>query len=201
MVIRLYEENTNQRQLSEVIHILNNGGIIILPTDTIYAFGCALSNTKGIERIQQLKRNQSFNLSLLCNDLSQLSQFTRPIPNHIFKLMKHNLPGPFTFILEANNNIPKLFKSKKKSIGIRVPDNAITNSIISELGQPIVATSIHSDDEVLEYITDPELIHETFGDIVDLVVDGGFGSNLPSTVVDCTNDEPEIIRQGAGELI
>ena len=172
MIIRLYEENTNSRQLSEVIQVLNNGGIIILPTDTIYAFGCALSNTKGIDRIQQLKRNHSFNLSLLCNDLSQLSQFTRPIPNHIFKLMKHNLPGPFTFILEANNNIPKLFKSKKKSIGIRVPDNAITRAIIRELGQPIVATSIHSDDEVLEYITDPELIYETYGETIDFDING-----------------------------
>lgn len=200
MIIRLYEENTNSRQLSEVIQVLNNGGIIILPTDTIYAFGCALSNTKGIDRIQQLKRNHSFNLSLLCNDLSQLSQFTRPIPNHIFKLMKHNLPGPFTFILEANNNIPKLFKSKKKSIGIRVPDNAITRAIIRELGQPIVATSIHSDDEVLEYITDPELIYETYGETIDLVINGGYGSNLPSTVIDCTSDEPQVIREGAGEL-
>ncbi|MFB6342817.1 L-threonylcarbamoyladenylate synthase [Saccharicrinis sp. FJH62] len=201
MLIKLYEKDTNQKQVEEVVEILRNNGVIIVPTDTIYAFCCSLNNPKGIDKIHQLKRNKSYNLSLLCSDLSQLSQFTKPISNPVFKLMRNNLPGPFTFILEANNNVPKLFRSKKKSIGIRVPDNNIIKEITSLLGVPLVATSIHSDDVVQEYITDPELIHEKFENLVNLVIDGGYGNNTPSTVIDCTLPEPEVIREGAGEIV
>ncbi|MFC0876609.1 L-threonylcarbamoyladenylate synthase [Saccharicrinis sp. FJH2] len=201
MLIKLYEKDTNHKQVEEVVEILRNNGVIIVPTDTIYAFCCSLNNPKGIDKIHQLKRNKSYNLSLLCSDLSQLSQFTKPISNPVFKLMRNNLPGPFTFILEANNNVPKLFRSKKKSIGIRVPDNNIVKEITSLLGVPLVATSIHSDDVVQEYITDPELIHEKFENLVNLVIDGGYGNNTPSTVIDCTLPEPEVIREGAGEIV
>lgn len=200
MLIRLYEENTNIKQVREVVEILENNGIIIIPTDTIYAFACSINNPKGIEKINRLKKNQSFNLSLLCADISQISYFTKPFSNSIFKLIKNNVPGQFAFILDANNNVPKLFKNKKRTIGIRVPKNNIVHEITKELGAPLVATSIHSSDEVLEYITDPELIDETFGNTVDIVIDGGYGSNVPSTVIDCTLPEPEIIRQGAGVL-
>lgn len=200
MLVKLYEKDTNQKQVDDIVKVLQNNGVIIIPTDTIYAFCCALCNPKGIDKIHQLKRNSSYNLSLLCSDLSQISQFTKPIPNPVFKLMKNNLPGPFTFILDANNNVPKLFKSKKKSIGIRVPDNNIVHEITRTLNGPLVATSIHSDDKVLEYITDPELIHERYGNQVEIVIDGGYGHNIPSTVIDCTTEEPIILREGAGEL-
>ncbi|MFB6317033.1 L-threonylcarbamoyladenylate synthase [Saccharicrinis sp. FJH54] len=200
MLLKLYEKDTNPKQVEEVVEILRNNGVIIIPTDTIYAFCCSLNNPRGIDKIHQLKQKNSYNLSLLCSDLSQLSQFTKPISNPVFKLMRNNLPGPFTFILEANNNVPKLFRSKKKSIGIRVPDNNIVKEITALLGVPLVGTSIHSDDAVLEYITDPELIHEKYGNMVDMVIDGGFGSNIPSTVIDCTLAEPEVVREGAGEI-
>lgn len=200
MLIKLYEKETNTKHLDEVLAVLLKGGVIIIPTDTIYAFCCSLNAQKGIEKIQNLKRNKTYNLSLLCSDLSQISEFTKPIPNPVFKLMKNNLPGPFTFILDANNNVPKLFRIKKKSIGIRVPANNIVYEITKQLGSPLVATSIHSEDDVLEYITDPELIHETYGNLVELVIDGGFGNNIPSTVIDCTESEPVIVREGAGEL-
>lgn len=200
MLVKLYEKDTNPKQVEDVVKVLKDNGVIIVPTDTIYAFCCSLNNPKGIDKIHQLKRSRTYNLSLLCSDLSQLSQFTKPISNPVFKVMKNNLPGPFTFILDANNNVPKLFRSNKKSIGIRVPDNNIVYEIVKALGAPLVVTSIHSDDKVLEYITDPELIHERYGNLVDLVIDGGFGSNIPSTVIDCTGSEPEVIRQAAGEL-
>ncbi len=202
MVIRLYEENTNSRQVNEVVEVLQRGGIIIYPTDTIYAIGCALTNIKGMDQIKRITGNVSkgHNFSLICHDLSQLSEFTRPIPNHIFKLLKKNLPGPFTFILNGNNNLPKIFKQNKKTVGIRIPDNNIIRAIAESLGSPIVSTSIHDQDEIIEYTTDPELIYERFGDKIDLMVDGGFGNNIHSTVIDCTSDEAEIVREGAGSL-
>ncbi len=201
MLLKLYEKDTNVKHIRQVTDCLCAGGTVIFPTDTIYAVGCSLSNQKGITRIRQMKIARNSNLSLICNDLSSLSNYARPISNHIFKLMKKNLPGPFTFILEANSNVPKIFKDNKKTIGIRIPDNVILQEILKELGDAIVSTSIHDEDEIIEYTTDPELIHERYNGVVDMVVDGGYGSNVPSTVVDCTSGEPVILRQGLGELI
>lgn len=202
MLIRIYEENPNEREIRRVVDVLRGGGVIIYPTDTVYGIGCDITQAKAVERVARIKQIpvEKTNLSFICSDLSHLSDFTRPISNQTFKLMKRCLPGPFTFILDANNNVPKYFKGKKKTVGIRVPDNRIITAIVRELGNPILSTSVHDDDEIIEYTTDPELIHEKFGDLVDLVVDGGFGGNLASTVVDCTNDVPKIVRQGKGEL-
>lgn len=202
MLIRIYEENPNPREISRVVEILRKGGIVIYPTDTVYGLGCDINNTKGIERIAQIKNLnlKKDNLSFICYDLSHISDYTMPLSNQTFKLLKKHLPGPFTFILNANNNVPKLFKNNKKSVGIRVPDNSIIREIVKELGNPILSTSIHDEDELIEYSTDPELIHERFINRVDAVIDGGYGGNEASTVVDCTTDEHEIIRAGKGIL-
>jgi len=186
-----------------VVECLMDGGIIIYPTDTIYGLGCDIFKSKAIERIAQIKgiKAEKANFSFVCNDLSQLSDYTKPIPNNIFKLMKSNLPGAFTFILNANSSVPKLIQSKKKTVGIRIPDNNIPLEIVKELGHPIMSTSIHDDDKIIEYTTDPELIYEKYNKLVDIVIDGGYGDNEPSTVVDCTSYEPEIIREGKGILI
>jgi tRNA threonylcarbamoyl adenosine modification protein (Sua5/YciO/YrdC/YwlC family) len=180
---------------------LKKGGVIIYPTDTVYAFGADMYNSKAIEKISRLKKiSESANYSIICHDLSHLSDYTLQISNDIFRLMKRALPGPYTFILKANNQVPKLFHSKKKTIGIRVPDNAIARAIVEALGNPIVSSSIHDDDEVIEYTTDPDLIYERYEDQIDLLVDGGFGDNEASTVLDCTGDEIEILREGKGDL-
>lgn len=202
MLIKLYEDNTNIKQVREVSDCLKNNGLVIYPTDTIYAIGCSIDNQKGVARIMQIKGRDTemADLSLICHDLSMLSLYAKPLSNPVFKLMKKNLPGPFTFILEANSNVPKLFKNKKKTIGIRVPDNNIIREIAKELGMAIIGTSIHDKDDIIEYTTDPELIYERFENDVNIVIDGGFGSNIPSTVVDCTSGEPIIVRQGKGEL-
>jgi len=203
MLIKLYEENIDQRKLNYIVDTLKNGGIIIYPTDTVYSMGCDIMHQKAVEKIAKLKGLQieKTRFSFICHDLSHLSDYTRPIPNPVFKLMKRNLPGPFTFILEANSNVPRYFKGKKKTIGIRVPDNAIIREIVRELGNPIFASSIHDTDEILAYTTDPELIHEEWGGKVDLIIDGGFGGNEVSTIVDCSSEEVEILREGKGELI
>ncbi len=200
MLIRLYNENPNQRQLRKVADLLESGGIIIYPTDTVYAMGCDIKATKAIESIARFKGLNPKNpeLSLIFHDMSQLSEYTVIRDNNIFKLLKRNLPGPFTFIVQANNQIPKLFKNKKKTVGIRIPDNNIILEIVRELGRPVVTASIHDPDEVIEYTTDPELIWEKYQDFADAVIDGGFGRNEASTVVDCTGDEIEIVRQGLG---
>lgn len=202
MLIRLYNENPNPREIRQIVEVLRNNGVIIYPTDTVYGMGCDITNQKAVEKVARLKgiKIEKANFSFICSDLSHLSDYTKPISNPVFKLMKKNLPGPFTFILEANNNVPKYFKGKKKTVGIRVPENNIIHDIIYELGNPILSTSIHDEDEILEYTTDPELIHEKYGDLVDLVIDGGYGELVPSTVVDCTKDEIEIIREGKGIL-
>jgi tRNA threonylcarbamoyl adenosine modification protein (Sua5/YciO/YrdC/YwlC family) len=203
MLIRLYEENIDQRKINQVIDVLKNGGIIIYPTDTVYSIGCDIMNQKAVEKVAKIKgilvEKSSF--SFICHDLSHLSDYTKPISNPIFKLMRRNLPGPFTFILEANNNVPRYFKGKKKTVGIRVPNNTIIREIVRELGNPIFSSSVHDVDEILAYTTDPELIHEEWGEKVDLVIDGGFGGNEVSTIVDCSGEEIEIIREGKGELI
>src|SRR5512133_89860 len=202
MLIRIYSENPNPKQIRQVVDILEYGGIIIYPTDTVYAMGCDIMATKSIEKIARLKGLNPKNpdLSMIFHDMSQLSEYTIIRDNTLFKLLKRNLPRPVTFIVQANNQIPRLFKNKKKTVGIRIPDNDIVLELVRELGRPIVTTSIHDPDEVIEYTTDPELTYEKYGDFADAVVDGGFGKNEASTVVDCTGDGIEIIRQGPGIL-
>ncbi len=203
MLLKIYPENPNPKHVRLVVECLMDGGIIIYPTDTIYGLGCDIFKAKAIERIANIKgiKAEKANFSFICNDLSQLSDYTKPIPNSIFKLMKSNLPGPFTFILNASNNVPKLIQSKKKTVGIRIPDNLIPIEIVKELGNPIMSTSIHDDDKIIEYTTDPELIYEKYNKLVDIVIDGGYGDNEPSTIVDCTDDEPVVVREGKGILI
>lgn len=203
MLIRLYEDNPDQRRILQIIDVLRKGGIIIFPTDTVYSIGCDITKEKAVEKIAQIKgiKIEKSQFSFICHDLSHLSDYTRPIPNNVFKLMKRNLPGPFTFILEANNNVPRYFKGKKKTVGIRVPDNNIIREIVRELGNPIFSSSVHDKDEIIGFTTDPELIHDDWGEKVDIVIDGGYSGNEVSTIVDCTNDEINIIREGKGELI
>lgn len=201
--MRLYEENPNPRQVQGIVETLRTGGVIIYPTDTVYSIGCDITNQKAVERVARMKgiKIEKTRFSFICYDLSHLSDYTRPISNNVFKMMKRNLPGPFTFILEANNNVPRYFKGKKKTVGIRVPNNNIIREIVKELGNPVFSTSVHDPDEILAYTTDPELIHDYYSDKVDFVIDGGFCGNEVSTIIDCTNDDIEIIRQGKGELI
>ncbi len=202
MLVRLFNENPNPKEIRRIADVLRGGGLIIYPTDTVYGLGCDITNQKAVEKVARIKgiKVEKSNFSFICSDFRHLSDYTRPIPNHIFKLIRKNLPGPFTFILEANNNVPKYFKGKKKTVGIRIPDNNIIREIVNELGNPILSTSIHDDDEILEYTTDPELIHEKYQEIADVIIDGGYGELVPSTIVDCSGDEIEIVRQGKGEL-
>lgn len=202
MLLKIFPENPNQRAIDQVLECLQDGGIIIYPTDTIYGIGCDIFKSKSVERITEIlgDKKKKDAMTFICSDLSHLSDYTKPIPNNVFKTMKKTLPGPFTFILEANNSVPKLLQSKKKTVGIRVPDNNIILEIVRQLGHPILSTSVKDDDEFVEYTTDPELIHELYGDLVDIVIDGGYGDNVPSTVVDCTNGDLEIIREGKGIL-
>ncbi|GAB1450284.1 L-threonylcarbamoyladenylate synthase [Draconibacterium sp.] len=189
------------REILKIVEVLRNGGLIIYPTDTVYGLGCDITNAKAVEKVARIKgvKVEKNNFSFICSDLSHISDYTKPISSSVFKLMKKNLPGPFTFILDANNNLPKYFKLKK-TVGIRVPDNNIIREIVKELGNPILSTSVYDDDEILEYTTDPELIHEKYQDIAELVIDGGFGELIPSTIVDCTGDEIVIVREGKGVL-
>ncbi len=200
--IKLYNDNTNDKHLEQIVSCLKNGGVIIYPTDTIYAIGCDIYNHKAIEKVAQIKgiKPEKAEFSLIFNDLSQLSNYTLQVDNNIFKVLKRVLPGPFTFILNANNQIPKIFKRNKKTIGIRIPDNNIVRAIVEKLGNPIISTSVHDEDEIIEYTTDPELIYERYNNKVDIVIDGGHGENVPSTIVDCTENTIEIIRQGIGEI-
>jgi tRNA threonylcarbamoyl adenosine modification protein (Sua5/YciO/YrdC/YwlC family) len=202
MLVELHPKNPNPRDLKKVIDILQKDGIIILPTDTIYAMACKLDSKKAIERMARIsgKKSEKVNFSLICSDLSNIADYTTHIDKTVFRLLKNNLPGPFTFILKANNNVTKYFSGTKKTIGIRVPDNAISQNIIKELGIPLVVTTIHHDDEILEYMTDPEEIHEKFEHQVDCVIDGGAGGNIPSTIVDCSEEVIEVIREGKGQL-
>ncbi|MDR1762702.1 MAG: threonylcarbamoyl-AMP synthase [Dysgonamonadaceae bacterium] len=200
MLIKIYPENPNPKEVAKVAALLRDGGIIIYPTDTVYAMGCDALNVRAVERICKLKgiNPQKSNLSIICHDLSNISEYAR-VSNPVFKLMKRNLPGPFTFILNATGSLPKIYKNRKE-VGIRVPDNSIALALVEALGNPLLSTSVRDKDEIMEYSTDPELIHEEYRDSVDIVIDGGFGGLEPSTVVDCTGEEPEIVRQGKGEL-
>ena len=203
MLIKLYEEATNLKDLRLVTECFRDGGVVIYPTDTVYALGCDINSRSGIERVSKIKgvKAEKADFSFVFYDLSHISEYTKQFDTRIFKILKRNLPGPFTFILEANSSIPKLFKNKKKTLGIRIPDNNICRSIVQVLERPIISTSIHDEDEVIEYTTDPELIYEKYKNKVDLVVDGGFGNNEASTIVDFSQGETNIIRQGIGELL
>ncbi len=201
MLLKLYPENPNPREVEKVVEVLRNDGIVIYPTDTVYGLGCDINNSRAVEKIARIKgiNLKKDHLSFICHDLSHLSDYTKPLDSSTFKQLKKNLPGPFTFILPANNNVPRLFKNNKRTIGLRIPDNAIIQEIVRQLGNPILSTSIKDDDEILEYTTDPELIHDKYKDLVDIVIDGGYGGNEPSTIVDCTgSDGFQIIRQGKG---
>jgi len=202
MLIKIYPDNPNQKEIQKVVEILKAGGIIIYPTDTIYGIGCSINKPKAVQRIAQIRgiNLNKANFSFIFYDLSHIADYTKHLSNDVFRLLKRNLPGPFTFILEANNNIPKIFKTKKKTIGIRIPDNNIIREIVKELGNPILSSSIHDEDDIIEYTTDPELIHEKYAHLTDAVIDGGYGDNIPSTVVDCTSEEFEILREGKGVL-
>jgi tRNA threonylcarbamoyl adenosine modification protein (Sua5/YciO/YrdC/YwlC family) len=202
MLIKIYPENPNPREVQKVVEVLRSGGLVIYPTDTVYGLGCDVNNARAVERIAQIKglNLKKDHLSFVCHDMSHLSLYTKALDNQVFKLLKKHLPGPFTFILPASNNVPKLFKNNKKTIGFRVPDNPIILEIVRELGNPVLSTSIKDEDEVIEYTTDPELIHEKYGDLVDLVIDGGYGGNEGSTIVDCTDYPFEVVRQGKGVL-
>ncbi|OFY54764.1 MAG: threonylcarbamoyl-AMP synthase [Bacteroidetes bacterium RBG_13_46_8] len=202
MILRIHPDNPGERQVQKAAEILQEGGIIIFPTDTVYGLGCDIYNARAVERVARIKgiSIEKANFSFICHDLSHLSDFARHVNNVTFKLMKQCLPGPFTFILEASRNVPRVFRNKKKTIGIRIPDNNIIRAIVKELGHPVLTTSIHDEDEVLDYITDPELIHEKYQYLVDVVVDGGYGNIYPSTVIDCSDEEPVLVRQGIGEV-
>ena len=199
--IKIYEENPNPKAIADVIAVLKRGGLIIYPTDTVYGLGCDITNSKALERIAKIKgvKLEKANLSFICHDLSNLSDYVKQIDTSTFKVLKRALPGPYTFILPGAKTLPSAFK-KKKTVGIRVPDNAIALEIVKQLGNPIISTSIHDEDEILEYTTDPGLILEKWDNIVDLVIDGGYGDNEASTVIDFSGDEPEVIREGKGSL-
>lgn len=202
MLLRINPDKPNYDEIAQVVTCLRDGGVVIYPTDTVYGIGCDINRQRAVERVCKIKGidPEKANFSFICSDLSHLSDFTKPVNTTTYKVMKKALPGPFTFILEANNNVPKLFKSKKKTVGIRIPDNAICLEIVKQLGNPIMTTSVHDDDEIIEYTTDPELIHEKYKNLVDIVIAGGYGNNEASTVVDCTNGHFTILRQGMGIL-
>ncbi|CCZ09821.1 MULTISPECIES: L-threonylcarbamoyladenylate synthase [Culturomica] len=201
MLIKLFEDNPNERDILKIVSLLRKGGIIIYPTDTVYAIGCDINNVKAVQRIAALKgiKPEKASFSMICRDLSNIATYAK-VSDEVFKIMKRCLPGPFTFILNATTKLPNVLMNRRKTIGIRIPANYIAMAIVEELGNPLLTTSVHDDDEIVEYTTDPELIHEKYCRSVDLVIDGGYGHNVASTVVDCTGDEPEIIRQGIGEL-
>ena len=202
LLLKLYEKNPDQRLIDRIVELLRDGGVIIYPTDTVYGMGCDITKARAVERVARIKgiKAEKAQFSFICSDLSHLSDFARHVDNNTFKLMKSNLPGPFTFILTASNQVPKSIKQKRKTVGIRVPDNNIILEIVRQLGNPILTTSLKMDDEILEYPTDPELIAEEYGDLVDAVIDGGYGGIVPSTIIDCSGEEPVLIREGLGEV-
>jgi len=202
LLLRINPDRPNYDEIAQVVTCLRDGGVVIYPTDTVYGIGCDINRQRAVERVCKLKgiQPEKAHLSFICSDLSHLSDYTKPVGTATYKLMKKALPGPFTFILEANNSVPKLFRNNKKTVGIRIPANNICIEIVKQLGSPILSTSVHDDDEVIEYTTDPQLIYEKYKDLVDIVIAGGFGNNEASTVVDCTGGEPLILRQGLGQL-
>ncbi|WP_010516644.1 L-threonylcarbamoyladenylate synthase [Croceivirga radicis] len=199
--IKLYNDNPDPRKIARIVNVLRKGGLIIYPTDTVYGLGCDITNSRALEKIARIKgvKLAKANWSFICPDLSNLSDYIKQIDTSTFKILKRALPGPYTFILPGSNNLPKDFK-KKKTVGIRVPDNTIAKTIVTELGNPIVSTSIRDDDDILEYTTDPELILEKWNNLVDIVIDGGYGDNIASTIIDLSEGEPVVIREGKGNL-
>lgn len=200
-LIKIYEENINPRMIDKAVEVLKKGGLIIYPTDTVYGLGCDITNTKAMQKLAQIKgvKLAKSNFSFICKDLSNLSDYVKQIDSQTFKLLKRALPGAYTFVLPGSKTLPNAFKNRK-TVGIRVPDNKIAIELVNLLGNPIVSTSIYDEDEVLEYTTDPELIYEKWNSKVDLVIDGGYGDNHASTVIDLTGDEPEVLREGKGSL-
>jgi tRNA threonylcarbamoyl adenosine modification protein (Sua5/YciO/YrdC/YwlC family) len=199
--IKIYPDKPSEAAIAKVVKVLKNGGLVIYPTDTVYGLGCDITNSKALERIAKIKgvKLEKANFSFICHDLSNLSDYVRQIDTSTFKILKRALPGPYTFILPGNNNLPKEFK-KKTTVGIRVPDNSIALEIVRQLGNPIVSTSIRDEDDVIEYTTDPELIFEKWQNLVDMVIDGGYGDNIGSTIIDLSENEPVVIREGKGDL-
>lgn len=202
MIYRIHPENPQSRKLEQVAEILDRGGLVIYPTDTVYAIGCSLEKRRSIERLAKIKGEKMgrIDFSIICPSLSHLSEYTKNVDRHVYKVLNKNLPGPFTFILRASNKIPKLFDTNRKTVGIRIPDNKITLELAERLGHPIVTTSLHAEDDILDYLTDPLAIAEKWENRVDAIVDGGYGNNKPSTIVNCADHEIEIIREGIGTL-
>ena len=202
MVIKVHPENPGKRQIEQIVETLKNGGIIIYPTDTVYAFACSVEHPKAADRIVKIKgeKKKKSDFSLIFRDISQITDFTKPIPNDVFRVMKDKLPGPFTFLLEANNKVPKIFKDKKKVIGARIPKNNIPLAIVEQLGMPLMTSSVHDTDEIMEYTTDPDALDERYGKSVDIIIDGGAGDLEASTIIDCTGEQVEVVRQGKGEI-
>ena len=201
-LLKIHPQNPEMRKINRVTQVLRNGGIIVYPTDTVYGIGCDLMNRKAIEqlcKILDIKPNK-LDLSFICNDLSHISEYVKRIDTPVFKVLKRTLPGPFTFIMESSSRVPKILDVNKKTVGIRIPDHNIPRLIVAELGNPLITSSIKDDDTIVEYTTDPEEIYEDFKNLVDIVIDGGVGGNVPSTVVDCTGDELTVIRKGLGEI-
>lgn len=200
--IKLYEENPDPKKIQQIAAILRDGGVVIYPTDTVYGIGCDITNQRAVERIAKIKgiNPKKHNFSFICADLSDIAQYTRVINKPVFKMMKKAFPGPFTFILEASSQVPKIMQMNKKTVGIRVPNHNVPRMLVQELGQPILTTSILDEDEVIEYSTDPELIFEKYQNQVEVVIDGGYGQNIGSTILDCTGSEVEVIREGLGQL-
>ena len=199
--IKIYEDKPNETAIKKVVEVLKNGGLVIYPTDTVYGLGCDITNSRALEKLAKIKgvKLEKANFSFVCSSLSNISDYVKQIDTLTFKILKRALPGAYTFILPGNNDLPKDFR-KKKTVGIRVPDNNIAIKIVEMLGNPIVSTSIHDEDEVIEYSTDPELIFEKWQNQVDLVIDGGYGENIASTIIDLTGDEPIIVREGKGDV-
>ena len=203
MLKRIYNDKPNEKDVDEVVNCLQNGGVIIYPTDTVYGLGCDINSKKALERVAKIKgiKLKDANFSFICYDLSHLSKYAKQVSTHTYKLLKRIFPGPYTIILNATGKIPKIFSNKKKTVGIRIPENNITREIVKQLGSPIVSTSIHDEDDIIVYSTDPELIYEKYSNQVDMVIDGGYGMNIASTVVNCTDDDEYIIiREGKGDL-
>lgn len=200
-LVRIYEENPNEREIDKVVEVLKKGGLIIYPTDTVYGIGCDITNSKAMEKVAKIKgvKLEKANFSFICYDLSNLSDYVKQIDTATYKILKKALPGPYTFILPGNNNLPKAFKNKK-TVGIRIPNSNIIRELVKKLGNPIVSTSIYDEDDLIEYTTDPELIFEKWENKVDIVIDGGFGGNIPSTIIDLSDEEVVIIRKGKGSL-
>ncbi len=202
MFVKIYDKNPDLKKIEQITELLKNGSLVIVPTDSVYGIACDINNRKAVEKLAALKgiKLKDANFSFIFDDLSSVSEYTKPMNNHIFKVIKKNLPGPFTFILDANNNIPNFFRKSKKTIGVRIPDNNIVRTIVKTLGNPILTTSVHDDSEEKEYMTDPSLIHEKYRNIADAVIDGGYGKIEASTVANCTGDIIEIIREGVEPL-